>query len=189
MIDRMLPLALILVAGIGLFALDSVERGNAEQVDEVVQEALTSDDAFRRHAAETLAGQHGVQPQWKRDIYRHALARGVRVQGLAKRTLYCYHCAGTHCKDGTPVQLGVCAANPEVPMGAYVWLEGSGLYKVCDRGGKVTRAYTRRGEDAVLDLWVPRCPGPAHWSQHKRCWEGPGCRRAVPYAIVSVPQK
>ena len=176
-----------LIFAVLLFAV-AIE-GNTEYVDEVVQEALTSDDPFRRHAAQTLAGQHGVQGQWKLNIYRHALARGVRVQGLAKRTLYCPFCAGTHCKDGSAVRLGVCAANPEVPMGAHVWLEGSGLYKVCDRGGKVTLAYTRSTESANFDLWVPRCPGPVKWTRHRRCWGGPGCIRTVPYAIVSVPQK
>lgn len=113
-------------------------------------------------------------PHWKLEIYRRVLHEGITVKGLAIRTTYCPHCSGTGCADGSHVRDGICAASPNVPMHAIIWLETEGLLKVCDRGGAVR---TPSGsENAHFDVWVPHCDG--------GCWTGPGTKREVPWAII-----
>jgi len=85
-------------------------------------------------------------------------AQAERPMLRAKCTTYCPYCSGTTCADGSHVRRGTCAASPNVPMHSRVWVEGVGVLLVTDRGGavKARRPYTRRGESAVIDIWVPR---------------------------------
>lgn len=116
---------------------------------------------------------------WKLRIYSDVLLSGQTIDGHCKLTCYCPRCSGRTCADGSHVRRGVCAAPRCVPMHSLVWVQGSGLLLVTDRGGAVQSApsrYLRRGERIVVDQWVPRCPG--------GCWTGPGTRRRVPYTVV-----
>jgi hypothetical protein len=119
-------------------------------------------------------------PQWKLDAYRIVLDRDIKLQGTARRTTYCPSCSGTTCADGSPVRDGICAASPNIPMHALVWLASDGLLKVCDRGGavKVNSGCRARGETANFDVWVPQCAG--------GCWTGPGTMARVPWAMVAI---
>lgn len=101
--------------------------------------------------------------------------------GRCKQTTYCPRCSGMTCADGSRVRRGVVSASPNVPMHSRVWIEGYGELLVTDRGGavKVGGGYTRKGETANFDCWVPRCKGD--------CWTGPGTRRLVRYRIISTP--
>ncbi len=119
-------------------------------------------------------------PQWKLDAYKIVLDRKITVQSVARRTTYCPRCSGTTCADGSRVREGICAASPNIPMHALVWLASDGLLKVCDRGGlvKVNGGSRARGENANFDVWVPDCAG--------GCWTGPGTLARVPWAMVAV---
>ena len=77
----------------------------------------------------------------------------------AKCTTYCPRCSGNTCADGSHVRRGVVSASPNIPMHSRVWIEGYGELLVTDRGGavKVGHGYTRKGETANFDIWVPSC--------------------------------
>lgn len=119
-------------------------------------------------------------PQWKLDAYRIVLDQKITVKGFARRTTYCPRCSGTTCADGSPVREGICAASPNLPMHALVWLASDGLLKVCDRGGAVhvDGGCRSRGESANFDVWLPNCAG--------GCWTGPGTLARVPWAMVAM---
>lgn len=138
------------------------------------------EDPLQAHAYRVVVLKHPPDAlAWKVRLYSDVLLSGQTIDGRCKRTTYCPRCSGRTCADGSRVRRGVCAAPRCVPMHSLVWVQGSGLLCVTDRGGAVQSApsrYLRRGERLVLDEWLPRCVGD--------CWTGPGTRRFVPYAIV-----
>jgi len=139
------------------------------------------DDPLQRIAYRALAlNEWPDTPEWKLDAYRVVLHHKITVQGVARRTTYCPSCSGTTCADGSPVREGICAASPNIPMHALVWLASDGLQKVCDRGGavQVNSGCRARGENANFDVWVPRCVG--------GCWTGPGTLSRVPWAQIAI---
>lgn len=138
-----------------------------------LEPALTS---CARHLLAIVNGERGPQPAWKLDLCRFALASNMTRQVLCKRTTYCPSCDPSGvCADGTPLGVGKVAADRTLPLGTYLWLEGSGVVKVCDRGGKVTLSYTRLPERHNVDLFVPSCSA------------GPGTTRNLPMAVLSYP--
>lgn len=154
------------------------EAGGTSTSTAATPEALPA-DLLQRCARKALRGDFGKVPAWKLAIYQRVLNKGLTIQGRAKRTNYCPQCSGTHCADGSPVRRGICAASRNIPMHSIIWLATDGLLKVCDRGGwvRVGGRYTRRGETANFDVWVPDCPG--------GCWTGPGTKRNVAWAQVA----
>ncbi len=60
---------------------------------------------------------------------------------------------------GTLARYGVCAADPCVPYGTRLWVEGYGLAVVEDRGGDI------RGER--LDLWMESVPQALTWGRRR----------------------
>jgi len=133
-------------------------------------------DAIQRVAAKALRGDYDPVPGYIKHLYLVAQQRGLTVQGVARLTTYCPRCSGMTCADGSRVRDGICAANPQIAMHSWVWLECSGWLKVCDRGGWVTLGYCRYGQTANVDEWLPGCVGD--------CWRGPGTRERVPYAVL-----
>ncbi len=60
---------------------------------------------------------------------------------------------------GTLARYGVCAADPAVPFGTRLWVEGYGVVVVEDRGGAI------RGER--LDLWHPDIKSALAWGRRR----------------------
>jgi len=148
--------------------------------EQVLPPGLPEDPLQRIAYRAVVLNEWPDTPQWKLDAYRIVVDRGITVQGAARRTTYCLSCAGRTCADSSPVRDGVCAASPNIPMHALVWLASDGLLKVCDRGGavKVNGGCRSRGESANFDVWVPDCAG--------GCWTGPGTLSRVPWAQIAI---
>ena len=114
----------------------------------VAEEAPLPEDPFQRTAAKALRGDFGVLLDWQRCAYEWGLARGVGVCGVAKVTAYGNEWepweSDRDC-EGKLLYVGVCAANPELPLDCIVWISGVGLRIVRDRGGwvKVGGAWVR----------------------------------------------
>jgi 3D (Asp-Asp-Asp) domain-containing protein len=135
------------------------------------------EDPLVAHARAVVAGEIPADA-WKIARYQQALDEGVRMKGRCKQTRYCLRCdPSNESADGTkPLYVGMCAANPEIPMHSVLWVQGYGLLRVRDRGGAVKLGrYVRRGETANVDVFVgDRCPGGCD----------NGTKRQVPYAIL-----
>jgi 3D (Asp-Asp-Asp) domain-containing protein len=101
-------------------------------------------------------------------------AQAIPLEGRALLTTYCAKCGGRVLADGTRGRPGTVAADPSVPMGSRVWLQGYGWFVVRDRGPAVTGRH--------FDRWVKRCPG--------GCWShNTGTRRGVKYRIIPAAKK
>lgn len=175
---KFLLLMLLLVV---LVVCISASRGQSDTDPMVALETEGADaclptDPLQRVAAKVLAGRYDPVKPYIRRLYLAVQQQGLTVQGRAKRTLYCYRCAGTNCNDGSPVRRGICAGSENIPMHSWIWIATDGWVKKCDTGGAVTTAHCGRGESVVVDVWVPRCP--------VDCYEGPGTKRRVEYAVL-----
>jgi len=113
-------------------------------------------DPFQRCAQKALWGWYGELEDWQWCAYDWGLAKGVSICGVAKVTSYgdrWEHESPYDCR-GRRLQVGVCAANPEIPLDAIIWIDGVGLRRVADRGGKVKLHYTNNRESANLDVYT-----------------------------------
>ena len=113
-------------------------------------------DPFQRCAQKALWGWFGELKDWQRCAYDWGLAKGVTICGVAKVTSY-----GDRWEHGVPwdccgrrLHVGVCAANPELPLECIVWINGTGLRIIRDRGGAVKLRYTNARESANFDVYT-----------------------------------
>jgi hypothetical protein len=146
--------------------------------DELLTSAATTDPC-QQHMIKLLTGKLGPQPAWKLNLARRTLRRGLTANLYTRRTTYCPSCSGTHCADGSPVRPGVAAADKSITLDSYIYLYGSGIVKITDRGGavRVGNGFTRYPETHKVDLWV------------RSCSKGPGTAKNVRMAILQLAPK
>jgi 3D (Asp-Asp-Asp) domain-containing protein len=152
-LKKTLALFATTVVLIGATAL--YEHGQrAEQVTNIVQPNVKLQDTYVR-----------VEPPTYRERLEYQVSRGEIRAKVMEITAYSATIEDCGKEDGITasgekIYRGVVAADPSIPFGTRLYIEGVGIVVVKDRGGAI--------QGDILDLYVPEPKDAKEWGRQKR---------------------